>query len=186
MNQQKNIIDHPDYLKSRKQLEEFFTKNDTRPTKINGLSPSGKYSLHTLEVETRKGCWNYVQGIITNTETDEVVAEVKRNYGSFPYLFIEHPNGNDYLVCGEDYQGYTVVNLTAKKTSTFIPEGWLKGVGFCWAKYKFNRETQTLIVDGCYWGCPYEVVTYDFSNPDQLPFREIDRKDYEYKDEDDE
>ncbi|MHC4478215.1 MAG: hypothetical protein ACYTEL_21465 [Planctomycetota bacterium] len=32
-----------------------------------------------------------------------------------------------------------------------------------------------LAVDGCYWACPYDLVFYDFRNPDILPLDEIKR-----------
>lgn len=32
-----------------------------------------------------------------------------------------------------------------------------------------------LIVDGCYWACPYELVAFDFSKPMDLPYPELHR-----------
>jgi hypothetical protein len=32
-----------------------------------------------------------------------------------------------------------------------------------------------LAVDGCYWACPFDVVLYDFRNPEDLPLRELSR-----------
>jgi hypothetical protein len=34
-----------------------------------------------------------------------------------------------------------------------------------------------LAVDGCYWACPYDLVFYDFREPDILPFPEMQRFD---------
>ncbi|MCF1193304.1 hypothetical protein LRR18_17070, partial [Mangrovimonas sp. AS39] len=64
-----------------------------------------------------------------------------------------------------DYQGQTVVNLNTLETRTFIPEEAKKGHGFCWADYTYNKEHNLLVVDGCYWACPYEYRFYDFSEP---------------------
>lgn len=129
-------------------------------------SPSGKYTLTVTPYATKPGCWNYSRGVATNTETGEVIADVKRNYGHFPFLFIEdHPNGHSYLLCGEDYQGQTVVELDTGKRVNNLSHGAKQGVGFCWADYEFNAEHQILVVDGCHWACPYEYKFFDFSDP---------------------
>lgn len=55
----------------------------------------------------------------------------------------------------------TLVNLqTGKKRSA------PKGDEFCWADAKLLSDGTTLLVEGCYWACPYEYRLVDFSNPD--------------------
>ena len=127
-------------------------------------SPSGLYKLSISSLETKPGCWNYTVGVVTKGE--ETITEVKRNYSSFPFLWVEnHSNGHDYLVCGADYQGQTVIELDTGKRRDFIPEEAKQGVGFCWVGYEFERFDQILVVDGCIWACPYEYRFYDFSDP---------------------
>jgi len=181
---EKNVVDHKKYIKSRKGLEKFFEKNMFGEATIHN-SESGNYVLTVQKYETKKGCWAYTRGIVEN-KSGEIIADIKRNYSDFSFLFITHPNGKEYLVCGEDYQGYTIINLTDKTTKTFVPEGWLNGAGFCWIDYKFYDDEKQLIVDGCYWAFPYETVTYDFSDPDNLPLKELSRKDMDEDDEEDE
>jgi hypothetical protein len=79
------------------------------------------------------------------------------------------------LLCGEDYQGYSIVNLTAGTCKPFFPEEGYKGCGFCWTAAYPSPDTLVLAVDGCYWACPYDVVLYDFRNPEDLPLRELSR-----------
>lgn len=127
-------------------------------------SPSGKYVLEIQQVATRPGCWNYSKGTVR--VGDAVVAEVDRNYSAFPYLFVEgHPNGHDYLVCGANYQGQTVIELDTGRRRDFLPEEAGRGHGFCWTVYTWNPEWQVLVVDGCIWACPYEYRIYGFSDP---------------------
>lgn len=92
----------------------------------------------------------------------------------------------EYLVCGEDYQGYTIINVTDARVHNFVPDDWLNGTGFCWISHTFVPETQELKVEGCFWACPYEIVTYDFSDPDTVPLKELKREDVPYEDEEDE
>src|SRR6266550_8938416 len=106
------------------------------------FSPSQRYSLSISQVETKPGYFSHTKGVVRNHALD-IVAEVDRNYGSFPFLFIEdHPNGHDYLVCGTDYQGQTVIELDTGKRKDLLSRGAGEGYGFCWAEYRFNDETQ--------------------------------------------
>lgn len=120
-------------------------------------------------------------------------------YSAFPFGWAEgHSNGHDYLLCGEDYQGYTVIELDTKERKDLLPESVPKqytykdqngveksgvvdtypnGYGFCWADIKPSPDRNVLAVSGCYWACPYEVVLYDFSDPMRLPYWEIERWD---------
>jgi len=130
------------------------------------LSPSGRYKLVTSSFGTKPGCWSYCRGQVYSVGSDEPIATVNRNYSAFPFLFVEnHPNGHRYLVCGEDYQGQTVVELDTGARRDHLPGEAHDGHGFCWASHTFHPETKTLVVDGCHWACPYEFRFYDFSDP---------------------
>jgi len=72
------------------------------------LSPSGKYKLVLTPFKTQEGCWSYTQGLVY--EGDRLITEVQRDYSSFPFAWIDpHVNGGSYLICGENYQGQTVI-----------------------------------------------------------------------------
>jgi hypothetical protein len=74
---------------------------------------------------------------------------VKRNFGHFWHSWIEHADGNEYLLCGEDYQGYSVINLTAGRCTAYFPEEGYKGRGFCWTAAFPSPDRRVLAVDGC-------------------------------------
>lgn len=139
------------------------------------LSPSGKYTLQITSEPTKPGCWDYTVGTVSLTESGKVLDTVKRNYHSFGHCWIEgHANGHDYLVCGEDYQGQTVLELDTGRRRNFLPEEAKKGAGFCWVAYSYHAGQQLLVVDGCYWACPYEVRLYDFSDPMEKGWAQIE------------
>lgn len=120
-------------------------------------SSSGKYRLEVHKYRTGEGTWGYTQGLMY--QGDRLIAEVRRNYYEFPFIFVEgHPKG-DFLICGEDYQRQTVVDLVTGKRKNS------EGDTFCWAEYKYSPEWQALLVAGCYWAAPYEYRVYDFSDP---------------------
>lgn len=127
-------------------------------------SPKGKYRLVIQAYTTGKGSWNYTRGTVYVGDAELVAFNA--NYSSFTHSFVEdHPNGHDYLICHENYQGQTVCELDTGRVRRFLPEEAAKGFGFCWAGHEFHPQTQLLVVNGCYWACPYEDRTYDFSNP---------------------
>lgn len=138
----------------------FDPKNLVKSTE--SLSPSGKYKLVVSSFKTGPGTWNYSQGQVFAQGSDTPIATVQRNYGAFPYLFVEdHPNGHSYLICGEDYQGQTVIELDTGLRRELLK----KGHGFCWGSYEWLPSMQALLVDGCFWACPYEFRFFDFSDP---------------------
>lgn len=158
--------------------------NGTNPKEH--LSPSGKYKLVVTSHETSPGCWSYSKGKVFQADSDEPIAEVRRNYGAFPFLFLEdHMDGHEYLICGEDYQGQTFVQLDTGKLVSDRSFGAERGFGFCWASYRLLGDGKTLLVDGCYWACPYELKFFDVSDPMkgwpelELPYDDLDYLDPE-------
>jgi hypothetical protein len=134
-------------------------------------SASRKYYLHTSKYKTIPHFDNICRGVVYHDSDKKQNFDVVRNYGVFPFCFIEaHPNGHDYLVCGADYQGQTVLELDTGKRIDYLPKGAEKGVGWCWAHITVSVEKNVLGVEGCYWACPNDVRFIDFSEPMNLPF----------------
>lgn len=161
------------------QYDRFFVQENFISKGETFLSPSGKYSLEVESYSTGKGSWGYTQGIVKEVSSGETLFSIRRNYASFWHTFVLHSNEDEYLLCGEDYQGYTVVNLTKRTKRTVLLLPALKGYGFCWASAMPSPDGRMLAVDGCYWACPYEIVFFDFSNPENLPLPELGRVDSE-------
>lgn len=144
----------------------FDPKNERIDSRKEHLSPSGRFKLITSRFSTGPGSWDYSQGKVYHAGSDVPLATVQRNYGAFPFTWVEaHPDGNDYLIAGQDYQGQTVIELDTGLRVERLSPGTEKGHGFCWAEARFDAATQMLIVCGCIWACPYEFRFYDFSHP---------------------
>lgn len=170
------------YKKHRKNLEKFFKKTDLLPTKKTVIAPSGKHSLDILAYKTKEGCWNYTRGIVRELPDGPVVADIKRNYSSFWHTWVSHQNGKEYLLCGEDYQGYTVINLTDRKEHTVFPDDGYEGHGWCWITAYPSPDGKLVAVFGCYWACPYDLRVYDFSEPDKTPLKLLSERDIQGND----
>lgn len=133
-------------------------------------SPTGAYALRVKHVPAESG-WANTIGSVYRKGDSEPIFVVERNIGQFPYCFVEvHPNGHDYLVCGSDYQGQTILELDTGKRVDYLPEGKKHGVGFCWGEYEASTEKDVIAVTGCYWAGPNEVGFVDFSDPMNPPF----------------
>jgi Fe-S-cluster-containing dehydrogenase component len=152
-------------MKIKTNISKFFVAKNAGKIYEDKLSPNGEYRLTVTAYATKKGCWSYTQGLVYKVGVDRSLFEVQRNYSSFPHSWIEHPNGHQYLVCGADYQGQTVLELDTGKRKDFVPLEAKKGVGFCWTAHCFDESSKILTVCGCVWACPYEFRFYDFSNP---------------------
>lgn len=161
--------------------EEFFTpENKIENSEVEILSDSGNYKLVVSNFKTIKGSWNYSRGTVFKKDSDTPISVINRNYGSFPFTFVEaHKNGHDYLICGEDYQGQTIIELDTGKRVDYLLKSAEQGHGFCWVNMTASPDKQMLAVEGCFWACPYEIVFYDFSDPFNFPYPELDRKDYD-------
>lgn len=150
----------------------FVEQNKLIDTKKEHFSESKRYRLEVTKYKTRDGCWNYSQCCVSKDNT--LLFTVNRNYGSFPFSFIEnHPNGNDYLICGEDYQGVTLINLTKETRQDYLPEEAKKGMGFCMVSWNPSPDKTKILVEGCFWGGPYDSIIYDFTNPESIPWTTI-------------
>lgn len=181
------------YFQRRAEMDKYFVPENQNKEPLEQASPSGKYRLRVWSYETGEGHWAYSRGEVFCGDTR--IAEVKRNYSTFPFAFVEaHPDGHDYLVCSQDYQAYTVIRLDTgervdllpepvSKTVTYVDSGKEKELtvvthantyGFCWAAIHPHPNKTILAVDGCLWACPYEVRLLDFTSPLQVPFKVLD------------
>jgi hypothetical protein len=123
-------------IKDRRLLIEqlFVPENLIVGSRQSSVSPSGRYRLDIDRYTTGPKTWCYSRGIVWRLSDEAVIADVKRNYGHFWHAWVpQHPSGHEYLLCGEDYQGYTVINLDLATVLTYLPPEAEKGWGFCWA-----------------------------------------------------
>jgi hypothetical protein len=161
------------YLEIRKQVEQFFIPENLKPDsgKVD-ISPLGKFQIEISQYATLPNRWDYSRGVVIDRASRKVIADIKRNHTHFWHTWVQHLNGSEYLLCAEDYQGYSIINLNSQKQHIYFPEAGYEGTGFCWTKVYPSPDGLVLAVDGCYWACPYELVILDFRNPEMLPYPE--------------
>lgn len=171
----KNIVLENRYITEREEAFKHFQDQFKTDERDESHSPSSKFKLVIEYYEYIEGIrrFSYSKGIITN-QKNEIVTVINRNYGIFPYQWIEK-DGKEYLLCGTDYQGYTIVELQTGQTNSYVPESAYEGLGFCWVAMYHKTDNDKLAVEGCIWAHEYEIVIYDIENPMALPYKEIIR-----------
>lgn len=164
------------YLEKRREIEKYFVPENlvADPPDVH-RSPTGTHEVSVTRYRTEPRGWNYSRGLVRRLADGAVIADIKRNFGHFWLAWVNHPNGIEYLLCGEDYQGYSVIDLTAGVHHRYFPEAGHAGHGFCWATVHPSPDRLVLAVVGCFWACPYEVVFCNFTHPEKLPLPELDR-----------
>ena len=164
------------YITRRQRILKNFQQKSMVPDSVReDLSPSGKYKIESSNYAKGNRDWGYSRGIVTRVTDNKIIADVIRNIGHFWHSWVNLPGKDEYLLCGEDYQGYTIVNLTRGETKVYFPEEGYRGGGFCWTNVFPSPDGKILAVDGCFWAAPYDLVFFDFRDPSHLPFPEIDR-----------
>src|SRR5438477_6545378 len=120
------------YMEQRNKIEGIFvSSNLVVGTHISVLSPSGKYRLDINQYYTGKYGDDYLsRGEVTRTKDEEIIADVKRTDANFWYVWINHTNGDEYLLCGEHPQTYSIINLTKATTNVYFSEASLKDEDF--------------------------------------------------------
>jgi hypothetical protein len=106
----------------RLEIEAFFGReNLIADWHESAVSPSGRYRLDVDEYRVGPQRGYYSRGIVRRVAGDSVLADVKRNYDFWHAWVPRHPSGDEYLLCGEDYQGYTVINLDRGVVANHLP-----------------------------------------------------------------
>ena len=147
-------------------------------THAESTSPSGLFRLDVWKYTQRVPYyWDYSRGLVTQVRDGRTITAIRRNYGHFWHSWVNHANGHEYLLCGEDYQGYTVIDLCHEVERVYLPEGAAGGAGFCWTAALPSPDGRTVAVEGCYWGAPYELVFFDFTQPEERPLPDLRLRD---------
>jgi hypothetical protein len=173
-----NVVSSDWYREGRRAVDAYFVpENLVAASEETHLSPSRRYRLVVQDFKTKPGAGDFSRGLVS--AGDRQIAEVRRNYGIFHFGWAEsHANGHDYLLCGEDYQGQTVIELDTGKRVDYIPQSAEKGIAFCCAAYYPAPDSRLVVVDGCYWARPYELVVSRFDDPMTLPWPQVERIDF--------
>ena len=139
------------------------------------LSPDGRYKLISTPIPQAPGCWNVLSIEVRRTEDNALIGTTTRNFHDHEILHFVAQDGVDYLVISENYHGgHGVMNLATGEKAVYDPEDTPheKNQQFwCWAApVSHDPASKELVIAWCYWACPYDRITFDFSNPMAPPY----------------
>jgi hypothetical protein len=155
----------------RAEIEKFFNADLVIPGEhVTNKSASKNYLLDVdvYAVNDPHRNWNISVATLTDLRTNEIVAQIKRNDDCFFYAWLDCDE-TEYLICSEDLEGQTVIDLTHRRVVSYCSDDDL----FIWTKFYPSPARDKIAIVGCYWASPYFVVVYDFQNPTQLPLKRI-------------
>lgn len=154
-------------------------------------SPCGRFTCETTRFSEyppelsqttfikKRGEPGYSRGLVREKETGRTIAEFKRESFLFHPVWVDHPNGNQYLLCTEDAEGYSVVNLTSGMTHRHRPSGGDPGLSLMWCNvYPSPDKTRLAVFDYSFSDSPAGApccALFDFRSPDSLPYPELAR-----------
>ncbi len=184
---QMNVSKSAWYVKKRRNIQTRW--KDSKPLLDlveTHTSPSGKYTLKIIPcIFDLHRNWAYTVGDVMSKSTGKEIqiAQVVRDHHVFPFVWCEdHPDGNDYLLCGEDYQGLTVIRLNTGERIDYIEKEAESNKGFSWTDCKISPDKTRIAMEGGYWTQGFEVHLRDFRNPFNVPYERVGKDFVQYHD----
>ena len=95
---------------------------------------------------------------------------------------VEDKNGKDYLMCAEDYQGFTLINISDGKKYDFIPEKSKRELALRITDFYITPNRKCIAIEGFGKAKPNDIVEsdeihfYEINDLTKLPYREIDKR----------
>lgn len=146
-------------------------------------SPLGKYTLELTPYSVKDSKCPYYSFVdIVSTADGTRIGKVVRNEADFPFLFIENENGNDYLMCAEDYQGFTIICINSGKRWNFVPEKARRDLALRITDFHLSPNRKNLGIEGFIRAKPSDLVDTDeihffkISDLCSLPYQEVDKR----------
>lgn len=176
----KNAVYTKEYQEYRSRFEYVFSEKYKCSDGATRLLADGEHTLVTSYYSDSSHKVLKYNIFASKTEvfnkSKNKVAEFKNiNHKVDFFSLINHSNGNTYLIFSIDLYGYSIMNLSNYKAYHYIPEESFKKhkETFIWTEVHYCKENNILAVEGCYWAYPFSTEFFDFSNPEELPFKRI-------------
>lgn len=171
----KNIAYSKEYLQYRQSLDWLF-KLEAKEIEIKQAGYGYLIEEHHYYIQKDNPDTGYLTNYaavkaLVKDSSGKTLQEIKSIDSHFFAHLFRHANGKDYLVYNIDLYGYSVMELPTGQSADYVPFLSFEGGGetFIWCDKFYSPVNNLLVVDGCYWACPWHLEFYDFSNPLSLP-----------------
>lgn len=161
------------YREGRARFQEILAQSIPLPEEFSlETSPCRNYQIFINKYLFQEGPFRLARAEV-RCHDGSLITTVESNLG-FNFSWVPpHPNGLNHLICHEDYQGFSVVELETGRRVDYIPPEAEQGLGFCQTRRYFSRDGRLLYVLGCIWAHEYEVIVYDFGQPMSPPYPQL-------------
>ena len=177
-----NIAYTDEYIKKFNKICNLIFSYDK--TETNSIKLSNNYTLNCVEYTGKSihgGIGDGAKCTLLDISNNPIYEFDMTDLPSKIYFdIIHHENGSDYFIFKRELYGYSVLDINSLKSFHYIPDVHINddGESFIWADIFYNRNTNILAVEGCFWACPYSIILLDFSNPmtiyeNQIPIEDI-------------
>ncbi len=174
----KNVVDTLEYQSYRNEYNYVFSDEYLINVEMNTLSSDFSIKIYRYRDDSQIVLPYRVHCNLAHlvNKDSEIVYSIKNiNNDAAFFNLIEHSNGKGYLIFRIDLYGYSVLDLDTMQDYHYIPEeSFLGEETFIWTVTHYNKNTNLLVAEGCYWAHPSDIVLVDFSEPTILPFPEYD------------
>ena len=161
-------MNHIDTIRAT-MIKDFSEKDFQRGDFETFLSPSKQFRLDVTSYLLKDPPLDLTNIEIFDQTLNEKIFDFFVNESHFFHGWVS-VSDTEYLLCAEDiFGGQTVIDMTHKKMNSYSPNE----DGFIWTDFHVSPDGKTLATIGCYWACPYVIKVFDFSEPLNLPLREI-------------
>jgi hypothetical protein len=146
-------------------------------------SPMGKYTLELVPYSVSDNRFPFYSVVeIIRTSDGDRIGKVIRNDADFPFIFVEDIDGKDYLLCAEDNQGFTVINISEGKKHDYIAEKSKRGLAMRITDFYLSPDRKNLAIEGYVKNKPNDVVEtdeihfYRVEDFMKVPYAEVDKR----------
>jgi len=129
----------------------------------------GNYGFMCVPFSFSDTHWFYSEFVIGSHTHDKVI-HFTRDDSDFPYSWVKkHPKKRKYLLCSEDRQAISVIDLNSWKLHTWIDEN----DDFKVKSFFPNRSGTVVAILGSTFGELNTIRFYDLSDPIRFPWKHL-------------
>lgn len=169
------------YLSQRKAWRHHYGDENFQAVIKESLSPCNAFLFTVSSYRKQEKGWEdylYYKGTIYPQDNQNSKIELFSNARKFWHFWIQKEK-KLYLVCNEDLNGYTVVDVKDRIILPYIDPK--KEWSFAWKEVLPSPDGRFLAVQGTYMEVVREVALFDISDPTNLPFPKVKRLDKDFK-----
>lgn len=169
----KNIYGTDEYIRY---IDKYMTIFDEKHlTEINSYILSDEFSLQIREYEDNRENIMFAANkcALIETSSQKIIYEYNEfNCHVIPITkIIHHSSGHRYYPFHVDLYGISYLDIDTMEVYNYIPEGYPHlyrapmGESFIITDVFYDKKSDLIAYNGCYWAAPSDVMAGDFSNP---------------------